>query len=189
MRQQEFNTQEVLGKAMNVFWSKGYKGASLQDLLDEMGIGKGSFYAAFGSKHELFIDALRHFGETKARQVTDLLADPPAKMAVARVFDRIIDGALTNRRGCMFGKAAFEFWQSDPQVAKEVAGGVNQVEQAFHQVVVRGQEDGDIQPERDAQVLAHFLTGIFYGLQVMASANPDRETLNHVVSMALAVLD
>jgi len=42
MRHQEFNTKDVLGKAMHVFWQKGYKGASLQNLLDEMGIGKGA---------------------------------------------------------------------------------------------------------------------------------------------------
>lgn len=190
MRHQKFNTNEVLGKAMHVFWQKGYKGASLQNLLDEMGIGKGSFYATFGSKRGLFLKALKHYGETKAmvRETRDILVNAPPKTAIKQVFDRVIDRALTKQRGCLFGKTGLEFWQSDPDVAKEVTRGVKRVEEAFYQVIVRGQEQAEIAGDRDARALAHFLTGIFYGLQVVASTNPDRQTLENMASTAIASL-
>ena len=175
---------------MHVFWQKGYKGASLQNLLDEMGIGKGSFYATFGSKRELFLEALKHYGETKAmvRETADLLANAPAKVAIKRVFDRVIDRALNKQRGCLFGKASLEFWQSDPDVAREVARGVKRVEDAFYQVIVRGQQQAEIAADRDAKVLAHFLAGVFYGLQVIGSTNPDPQTLEDMASTAIAAL-
>jgi len=64
MRTREFDTRQAISNAMEVFWRKGYKGASMTELLAAMGIGKGSFYAAFGSKHELYLQALRHFRDT-----------------------------------------------------------------------------------------------------------------------------
>ncbi len=190
-RSQEFNTQEVVGKATQVFWSKGYKGASLRDLLDAMGIGKGSFYAAFGSKRELFLDALKRYGEKHAMvyEVSDILASLPARDAIEKVFERVIDRAVDDKRCCMFGKTALEFWQSDPEIADKVAEGVSQVKEAFREVVVRGQKEGDIKVEHNPESIAHFLTGIFYGLQVTGSAIPDRKALQNIVSNALKLLD
>ena len=191
MRPQEFDTQQVLGKAMHVFWQKGYKGASMKDLLDEMEIGKGSFYAAFGSKKELFLKVLKHFGETKAmvRETASILTDAPAKVAIAELLNRVIDRAVNKRRACLFGKTAFEFWGRDADVANLVSNGVNQVEDAFHAALLRSQERGEIPADLDTKALANYFTGIFYGLQVMASASPDRQALERVVSTALTVLD
>lgn len=190
-RNQEFNTQEVVGKATQVFWSKGYKGTSLRDLLDVMGIGKGSFYAAFGSKRELFLGALKRYGEKYAMvcEVSDILTSLPARDAIKKVFERVIDRAVDDKRCCMFGKTALEFWQSDPEIADKVAEGLSQVKEAFHEVVVRGQKEGDIKAEHDPESIAHFLTGIFYGLQVTGSAIPDRKALEDIVSNTLTVLD
>lgn len=191
MRHQEFDTREALGKAMQVFWQKGYKGASLQNLLDEMGIGKGSFYATFGSKRELFLQALKHFGDTESivHAITDLLRDTPAKETIWRIFNRVIDNGLTKQRICFFAKTGFEFWQCDPDVAQEVARGVKTLEDAFREVLLRGQKDGDIPLDRDVTQLARFLTGVFYGLQVVVRTNPDRRVLEDIASTAMAALD
>jgi len=190
-RPQEFNTQVVVGKATQVFWSKGYKGTSLRDLLDAMGIGKGSFYAAFGSKRELFLNALKRYGEKHAMvcEVSDILTSLPTRDAIEKVFERVIDRAVDDKRCCMFGKTALEFWQSDPEIADKVAEGVFQVKEAFREVVVRGQKEGNIKAEHDPESIAHFLTGIFYGLQVTGSAIPDRKALLEIVSNTLTVLD
>ena len=60
-RQKEFDQEEALIKARNLFWDKGYEKTSLNDLLDVMGIHKKSFYDTFGSKKEIFIDALKNY--------------------------------------------------------------------------------------------------------------------------------
>ncbi len=190
-RFQEFDTQQVLGKAMSVFWDKGYKGASLRDLLAEMNIGKGSFYATFGSKRELFLDALKLYGKKQAMvcEIADIMANFPAKQAIEQLFERVIDRAVEDKRCCMFGKTALEFWQSDAAIAKEVEGGVKQVEKVFYQAILKGQIDGEISPDKDPNSIAHFLTGVFYGLQVTGSALPDRKTLRDIASNALVILD
>ncbi|MGR9108567.1 MAG: TetR/AcrR family transcriptional regulator [Gammaproteobacteria bacterium] len=191
MRHQEFDTREALGKAMQVFWQKGYKGASLQNLLDEMGIGKGSFYATFGSKRELFLQALKHFGDTKSivHAIADLLRNTPAKETIRRIFDRVIDNGLTKQRVCLFAKTGFEFWQCDPDVAQEVVRGVKSLEDAFREVLLRGQNEGEIPLDRDVTQSARFLTGVFYGLQVIARTNPDRQFLEDIASTALEAIN
>ncbi len=190
-RYQEFNTQEALGKAMDVFWDNGYKGASLQTLLTKMGIGKGSFYATFGSKHELFLDALKLYGRKRAmvREVAEIMTTLPAKKAIERVLVRVMDRAIEDKRCCLFGKTALEFWQTDAKINKEVEGGVKQVEEAFRQVIIRGQKNLEIASDKDPDSLAQFFTSTFYGLQVMGSANPDRKALENAISNALIVLN
>jgi len=62
-RNYEFNREETLNKAMQVFWQKGYKATSMKDLIDEMGIQPGSIYNSFGDKHSLFLEAIKYYGD------------------------------------------------------------------------------------------------------------------------------
>ncbi|MGD9921955.1 MAG: TetR/AcrR family transcriptional regulator, partial [Pseudorhodoplanes sp.] len=63
--EKQFDTDEVLEKAMRAFWDRGYEATSLQDLVDHTGINRGSLYATFGDKHALFIAALRRYDESR----------------------------------------------------------------------------------------------------------------------------
>lgn len=74
-------------------------------------IGKGSFYAAFGNKRELFLDAIKRYSEKQAMvcEVSDILASLPARDAIEKVFERVIDRAVDDNRCCMFGKTGLEF--------------------------------------------------------------------------------
>ncbi len=62
-RPREFNEEKALDRAMRVFWTQGYEGTSLHDLLGAMGISKSSFYETFGSKRDLFMRSLEHFDQ------------------------------------------------------------------------------------------------------------------------------
>ena len=68
-RPREFDTTEALSQAMQVFWSKGFKATSLNDLLDAMGLSKSSFYDTFGSKHEVFLETIEHYKKTMTAQM------------------------------------------------------------------------------------------------------------------------
>ena len=58
-----FDPQTALRKAVDVFWTKGYDGTSMNDLLHAMGIQKGSFYDTFGSKHEIYLQAMDQYSK------------------------------------------------------------------------------------------------------------------------------
>src|SRR3977135_535260 len=60
-RPREFDTDAAVARAMDVFWSCGYHGTSLPDLLEATALSRGSLYAAFGDKHGLFLRALDRY--------------------------------------------------------------------------------------------------------------------------------
>ena len=72
-RPREFNAEQALEQAMEVFWARGYEATSLQDLIGAMEISKSSFYEAFGSKRELFLSAIGHYIDTRTENVVKLL--------------------------------------------------------------------------------------------------------------------
>ena len=62
-RTKEFDRIEVLDRATDLFWEKGYESTSMQDLVETMGIGRASLYDTFGSKQELFAEVLERYAD------------------------------------------------------------------------------------------------------------------------------
>ena len=83
-RPRAFDVNEALDRAMKVFWSKGYEGASLAELTRAMKINSPSLYAAFGSKEELFHAVLDRYGEWRSNFLSDALAAPTGREVIER---------------------------------------------------------------------------------------------------------
>src|SRR5712671_3105788 len=110
-RQKEFNREEALQKAMEVFWSRGYEAASIQDLVKHMGINRQSLYDTFGDKHALYLQALDRYSALEGRKLLLLLeGDGSVKRALRRLFAGVVEGSLCagERRGCFMGNAMSE---------------------------------------------------------------------------------
>src|SRR3977135_2157179 len=110
-RHKEFDRAEALHKAMEVFWSRGYEAASIQDLIKHMGINRQSLYDTFGDKHALYLQALDRYREIESRKLLDLLERcGSVKRALRRLFARVVEGSLCagERRGCFLGNAMSE---------------------------------------------------------------------------------
>src|ERR1043166_3222598 len=110
-RQKEFDRDEVLHRAMEVFWTRGYEGASLQDLVKHMGINRQSIYDTFGDKHSLFLQALDRYREIQSRKVFEMLDRPGSvKRNVRLLFQQAVDKTLSEEvgRGCFVGNAMSE---------------------------------------------------------------------------------
>lgn len=191
VRPREFDTQTAVDQALCVFRKQGYKGSSLHDLIRAMSISKSSFYETFGSKYELFLATLTRFHETEAvYHFTDLKNDIPAKTMIAGMFRQLIDSVINGKGGCMFGNSAVEFSGTDPEVTAQIANGIKQLEQVFYQILMREQKNGEIlSVKHNIRTTARQLTATFYGLQIMANANLNREMLNDIASNAVAMLD
>ena len=190
-RPREFSPDEALEQAMQAFWSNGYEATSLAELTRVMGISKSSFYQTFGSKHELYLAAIDRYGETVVAPTVGLLeSENWAAGTIATVFERVIDAALAedNRRGCLVCNAAVEVAPRDAAAALRVGACLARFETAFHRAVTRGQEAGEIPPEREARALARFLTASLQGLLVLAKAKADRDALNDVARIALGTI-
>lgn len=191
-RHKEFNQDEVLEKAMDTFWRYGYEATSVQDLVDNMGINRGSLYDTFGDKRSLFQAAIAHYEEKVVKRAIARLEAPDAsKDAIRAHFYDALQCALQDQecKGCLVTNAAVELAAHDPQARDRIVACFQRIEQALHSALVQAQAKGEISNQHDPKTLAHFLLGCLQGLRVTAKVSPDREVLEDIVKVALSVLD
>jgi len=188
-RTKDFEPQEALDVAMDLFWRKGYEAASMRELLDAMSIGRGSFYGTFGDKHALFLAALDRFREVRTSWIEEVLEESGLE-AIEEVFRRSVDGLVAPevRRGCLLANSAVELAPHDPEVAGRIYRYVSRTEDAFEDALTRAKKAGEISADSDLKALARFLVNTLHGLRVLARAGSDREVLDDAVSVALGVL-
>ena len=188
-RTKDFEPQEALDVAMDLFWRKGYEAASMRELLDAMSIGRGSFYGTFGDKHALFLAALDRFREVRTSWIEEVLEESGLE-AIEEVFRRSVDGLVESemRRGCLLANSAVELAPHDPEVAGRISRYIGRSEDVFESALTRAREAGEISADSDLKALARFLVNTLHGLRVLARAGSDREVLDDAVSVALGVL-
>ena len=191
-RHKEFNRVEVLHKAMEVFWSRGYEATSVQDLVKHMGINRQSLYDTFGDKHALYLLALDRYREIEGRKVFELLERPGSvKKTLRQLFEGVVEKALCDgqRRGCFMGNATSELAGRCKETAARTCSNMTANEEAFYRMLLRGKKQGELKRVRDLRAFARFLYSSLQGLALMAKATRDRKTLEDVVKVTLSLLN
>ena len=191
-RPREFDRDDVLDQAIEVFWQHGYEGTSVQDLVDSMGINRGSLYGAFGDKHGLFLAVLHRYEETFHSTISERLAEGGSPMqAIRRVFEDVVRECSCDegRKGCLMTNSAVELAAHDRDTAALVARNFTRLEEAFVKVLRHAQSDGELGKKQNPRALGRFLTSSLQGLRVMGKACPDRVLLRDVVRVTLSVLE
>lgn len=190
-RPKQFDPDAAVDAAMHVFWRQGYRATTPNDLVDELGIGKGSLYGTFGSKRELFGRALDRYRETQGDALTRLLDEPgPARERLAIALHAIItaNAADPDRRGCLAVNTAAELGGDDADAAMSVSRQFAAARERIEHVIGIGQASGELRSDLSARDLAAQLHTLGVGLQVVAKTEPDPETLRGAVDAALAAL-
>lgn len=190
-RPPEFEREVVLDRAMRAFWSRGYEATSIQHLVERTGIQRGSLYGAFGDKRALFLAAIEHYDRVMTAKLLATLDAPGSALGAIRRFFRLKVDAAQERsqpRGCLVTNSATELASRDRRTASRIGATLGRIEAAFHRAVIRGQQAGEIDPERDARALARFLTSSAQGLSVMAKASPERAPLEDIVKVTMEVV-
>jgi len=190
-RPKEFDREDALDRAMGAFWSKGYAATSVEDLVAQMGIQRGSLYGTFGDKRTLFLTALDRYQRVVARELFEALETPGSGIEAIRRFFRLrVEGSLDRRRphGCLVTNSMVELSRSDHRAAAKVGDSLAKLEAAFLRALERARAGGELAATQDLRALARFLTSSAQGLSVMAKVVPDRKVLEDVVAVVLAVL-
>lgn len=187
-RTKEFDPDRVLNRALELFWNRGYAATTPAALVEHMGIGHGSLYGTFGSKHELYEAALRRYQEANSAQLLRVLEGAgSARDRLRAALDMVIEQARQNRdrRGCMITNAAVELAGADPAIRRVVQRTLRLQEQGFRAVIEEGQRDGEIDRSHDAIALAGFFVTTLNGIQVMARVDPDLRRLTSLADVAI----
>lgn len=175
---------------MQLFWQQGYEATSVQDLAAALGLGKGSLYAAFGSKDGLYAAALQRYCAHHASALIALLDDaeqvrPALRSALRSMADA---DAADPERGCMLVNAATERGD-DPDSVRMVQRTIRQIESALTGALERARIRGEVPADKDPAALARFLTTFIQGLRVMGQARAGTEFVDEALEVALATLD
>ncbi|MER0446965.1 TetR/AcrR family transcriptional regulator [Streptomyces sp. Edi4] len=187
-RAKQFDPDVAVEQAMEVFWSKGYAGTTPQDLVDALGIGKGSLYNAFGSKHALFERALRRYRDSQAVALIEMLEEPgPVKARLRTALEAlaVMDLADPDRRGCMAVNTAAELAATDDVAAELVRRMFDRTEAAFQALIEQGQRSGEIAPDRDPAALGSMLLNTIIGLRLIARVAEGPGRLARVIDATL----
>ncbi|HTN75947.1 MAG TPA: TetR/AcrR family transcriptional regulator [Pirellulaceae bacterium] len=186
-RPRAFDPEAALEAALQVFWRKGYEGATLPDLTAAMGINRPSLYATFGSKEALFRRALDRYAERRAEYVRQALAEPTARAAVEH-FLRGAAGLQTdaaNPPGCLAVVGALVGAEAADSVRKELCERRAAVELALRERFEQAQTAGDLPADANCADLARFIATVVQGMSVQAAGGASRADLERVVDLTL----
>jgi len=189
-RPREFDVEQALRRAMEVFWQQGYEATSVQDLLDAMGINRGSMYDTFGDKHALFTAALDHYARTVTGCLEADLAGPGSPIGNIRKVLASMAECCSRERcpGCLAAHAAVELGARDARVRTAARGILARIEKAFQRALRLAVEAGELSRGADTRAQARFLNATLQGLVVLGRTGPPRAALRDVVRIAVAAL-
>jgi TetR/AcrR family transcriptional repressor of nem operon len=190
-RLREFDTEAAVDAAVAVFRARSFDATSVQDLVDATGVGRGSLYAAFGSKEGIYRAALERYRAAYADPLVELLrCDLPARDLIREVLTAVVDEAAGDqgRRSCLIVAAAVDMVRRDADVARQVRSTTRQLEDAFSALIAASQARGQLASGRDARDLARFVITTIHGLRVLGAIMSDREQLMPTVEVALEAI-
>jgi len=195
-RPKEFNRNEVIYKAMLVFWKKGYDGTSIPDLLEASGISRSSLYETFIDKQNLFLETMKSYrkliGENGLQLILNYLSDAGCKKesplnVIHKYFKGRIKTALDPRfpGGCFITNVATTLETADSSVRSAVIDHIKKTEQAFRDILNHCREKGEIPKDSDTEELALYLLGIANGINVLARLGRNMPDLEKIVKTSL----
>jgi AcrR family transcriptional regulator len=186
-RPREFDRELALEHATRVFWAKGFAATSTEDLLQAMGIGRQSFYNAFGDKRTLYLEALEVYQNGTLRKHLGRLHSPasPAEGIADLLIGLIESDDELRALGCMGVGALCEFGGTDADVRALAERGSARLHAGLQSRIREGQEQGELAARIDPSEAASFIQMTMMGIQLGARGGADAGSLQAMARFAV----
>lgn len=187
-RPRAFNPDTALEAAMQVFWTKGYEGASLSDLTEAMGINRPSLYATFGDKQTLFQQALERYRSGPGGGLRAALRDAPsARAAVEAILTGAAAGMSSPDRpqGCVMVHGALACSDDGQIIETALMAARAEDMAAIIDRLTAARADGELPSNTDVTALGNYVSCILYGMAVLARSGSSTDGLLAVVQQAM----
>lgn len=190
-RPRGFSRDEAVERAMHLFWQHGYEATSLARLREAMGgISSASFYAAFGSKEQLFRETLALYAEKHGGCLASLFdAEAAPRQAIEQALRASVamQTAPGHPLGCLVCSSTASCSPEAVDVQQFVADIRHANHTAIRDCVKRAKRLGELPAELDSAAFAAMFNGFLLGLSVQARDGVDRSTLNTAVSEIMSL--
>ncbi len=180
----------VLEAATALFWERGYRGVSINDLVKETGMLTGSFYSSFGNKEGIFIECIHHYAALVAKHYEAAgRAKSPLKR-IENLLRNLESDSLKHddRRACFMINSLLEIAPQSPKISKILRGYLQLSETWIEERLNEAKEAGELDPKADSKTLAACLFGVTYAVRVKARANESAERLRRYRKTVFAAL-
>jgi len=190
-RRKQFDEREVLGRAMDLFWLRGFEAVGLSQLQAHMGISRQSLYDTFGSKRGLFLRTIQHYRETQLVEALALLEREGSRLENVKAVLRYFESLARDRdcRGCLVANALVEMGPHDDEIAALLADTLELLQGGIEGALRRAQEDGELAPGKSPSELARALVNAMIGLAVTGRLRRGQAAVGEIAAGTLSMLD
>jgi TetR/AcrR family transcriptional repressor of nem operon len=187
-RPREFDEDDVLERALHVFWRLGYEATSVTDLMEATGLAKGSLYKAFGDKRGLFLKALDRYLERgrDALRRTLTNAGTVGEGLEAGLVGAVRTACDREKKGCFGVNCIVEVAPHDAEVRARLETHLHKLEALYAEALGRAVASGELRRDLDPKVAAALLSTVVNGLAVMGKASLSTRSAQAQVALLLA---
>jgi TetR/AcrR family transcriptional regulator, transcriptional repressor for nem operon len=188
-RPKEFDQDEVLLKAMQIFWAKGYAATSLNDLVHAMEINRQSIYNTFGDKHALFMLCLDLYWQQEIGRVYDGIDAKTAEGRLRQMMHGIAN--LVNEHGqigCLMVNALGELAPQDEELTRYFKETIEMITQKMANRIQAGQQSEELHDSFQAETAARFLIALSMGLRILGKICPSGFDFQEVADFSIDLL-
>ena len=189
-RPPKFQEHEMLEKAIDLFWEKGYEATSLDDLLLCMDLNKGSLYHFFGSKKELFSRALDLFGERSSKAIEQKIRSAKEPVEGIKKFFLELANAENHQhlKGCFMGNSIAELSSVDNHLKDKAIANLKTLEDLFCQYIDEAKRLKKLQTKDDSRTISRYLLNLWNGINITRRIYPSAKVLKPLIEMQLSIL-
>lgn len=188
-RSKEFDYDQALDAALQVFWEKGYEATSVQDLVDATGVNRASLYQTFGNKDELFRKVLARFGESSQDVRCATASVEPGMARIRAALRSAGEQAAGDTRGCLMVNAIVELACRDEEMKKHATKVQADMERFFVAELKEAERRGEIRPGQNHLALGRFLTNVIFGMRVTAKTGASGTAIREIVEVTLGAIE
>lgn len=187
-----FNEEEVLTKAMELFWKKGYHATSMQDLVDNLGINRASLYDTYGGKKSLYDQALQQYRNGGITWATQFFQNQPSvKTGIRVLLEKAVNDAVCDpdNKGCFMVNSVTELISDDKELKAIMENEQAAYENLFYNFLLSGEEKGEFAKGKDLKAIAGLIFILYNGIKVVTKIKSDEKSLLASVDAILKLLD
>ena len=190
-RPREFDIEDATRDAMEVFWRNGFHATSLPDLIEGMGLTRGSIYKAYDDKRSIYLVALDAYVDSKLDRIAEKLerTDKRAAIRDALALTAWECAAELGRKGCFVTAALAEMVPNDPDVEARSSRLLSGLERLFADAIASGKSSGAIGARTPTAVLAKTIVCMSVGMSVFGKLGPTERANRKLTDVAMALLD
>jgi TetR/AcrR family transcriptional repressor of nem operon len=186
-----FDENEVLSKAMNLFWKQGYSATSVQDLVSHLGINRASIYDTFGDKNKLFKKSFELYRKQNSEGLIQFFENRPnVKIGFSELFDNAIQEAVSDkdRKGCFVVNTTTELTPNDESLYQILETNKQDFINIFFEYLKKGKESGQLKSSLDLKSLATLFYTLYNGIRVVSKIRPNKKELTDSIHLAITLL-